>query len=251
MMASYSPDYDAATTEIGRDARRIRENKLLEAIYLDFYGRILQEIPPGPFPRVVELGSGGGFFKELAPHVQSSECVSVPGIDRVVDATKIGEAFDAGGLDAICAVNVFHHLPDPAGFLRGVSKVLRPGGRLVLIEPWFTQVGQLFHKIHHEPFVDDPNFWGLVGEGRMTAANTRLPTSVFRDSVERFSREFPELRVLKLEPFHKWLYLLSGGLQLNTHVPRFIARRLVALDRRIATGNPLLGIFALIVVERI
>ncbi len=250
-MTAYSPDYDAATTEIGRDAQRIRENRLLEAIYRDFYDRILKEIPPHQFPRVLELGSGGGFFKELAPHVQSSECVAVPGIDRVVDATKIAELFDAGGLDAICAVNVFHHVPDAAAFLRGVSKVLRPDGRLVLIEPWFTPLGQLFHRIHHEPSVADPNFWGLVGEGRMTAANTRLPTSVFRDSVERFSREFPALRVRKLEPFHKWLYLMSGGLKLNTHIPRFIARRLVEWDRRIAAGNGLLGIFALIVVERI
>jgi SAM-dependent methyltransferase len=251
MSASYSTDYDAAPTEIGRDARKIKENRLLEAIYLDFYERILTEVPPAQFPRTLELGSGGGFFKELAPHVQSSECVSVPGIDRVVDASGIGEAFEAEGLDAICAVNVFHHLPDVAAFLRGVSRVLRPGGRLVLVEPWFTRVGQLFHRIHHEPYVNDPDFWGIVGQGRMTAANTRLPTSVFRDSVVRFSREFPALRVRKIEPFHKWLYLLSGGLQLNTRLPGFIARRLVAWDRRIPTGNRLLGIFALIVVERI
>ncbi len=250
MTAAYSPDYEAAPGEIGRDALRIRENKLLEEIYVDFYGRILSEIPAHEYPRALELGSGGGFLKERAPHVLSSECVAVPGIDRIVDAGEIGSAFEAGALDAICAVNVFHHLPDAAAFLRGVSRVLRPGGRLVLIEPWFTRLGQLFHRIHHEPSVADPGFWGIVGNGRMTAANTRLPTSVFRDSTERFGREFPELRIRKLEPFHKWLYLLSGGLRLNTRVPRFLARRLVDLDRRIATGNRLTGIFALIVVER-
>jgi SAM-dependent methyltransferase len=243
---------ESAPVEIGADAEKIKENRLLAEIYRDFYARILNEIPPEEFPRALELGSGGGFFKQLAPHVTTSECVSVPGIERVLDACKIDEDFGEGELDAICALNVFHHLPNPAGFLRGASRVLRSGGKIVLVEPWFTDVGQLFHRvIHHEPFVTDADFWGVVGEGRMTAANTRLPTSVFRDSEERFGREFPSLRVVKLEPFHKWLYLLSGGLRLNTRVPAFVARRLVAWDRRIAVGNDRLGIFALIVVVRV
>ncbi len=242
----------SAPQEIGSDAARIKENRLLEEIYADFYARILSEIPPSKFPRVLELGSGGGFFKELAPNVMTSECVRVPGIERVLDACTIDDAFAEGELDAICALNVFHHLPNAAGFLRGASRVLRPGGRIVLVEPWFTGLGQWFHRvIHHEPFVNDVDFWGVVGEGRMTAANTRLPTSVFRDSDERFHREFPALRIVKREPFHKWLYLLSGGLKLNTRVPRFVARKLVAWDRQVAAGNQLLGIFALIVVERI
>jgi SAM-dependent methyltransferase len=244
--------HEAAPQEIGADAAKIKKNRLLEEIYRDFYARISSEIPPHEFPRTLELGSGGGFFKELAPYVTTSECVSVPGIERVLDACRIEEAFGEGELDAICALNVFHHLPDAAAFLRGASRVLRPGGKIVLVEPWFTPVGQLFHRvIHHEPFVDDPNFWGVVGEGRMTAANTRLPTSVFRDSDERFRREFPALRVVKREPFHKWLYLLSGGLKLNTHVPRLLARRLVTWDRRFSLGNELLGVFALVVVDRI
>ena len=55
---------------------------------------------------------------------------------------------------------------------------------------------------------------------------------------------------MKREPFHKWLYLFSGGLKLNTRVPRFLARRLVELDRRTSGINDALAIFGLIVVER-
>jgi SAM-dependent methyltransferase len=250
-VTAYSPDYAAARHEVGSDAAKIKRNRFLLEIYVDFYTRVLNEIPPEEFPMALELGSGGGFLKERAGHIITSECVAIPGIDRVVDACRIGESFADGELDAICALNVFHHLPDATAFLLGTSRVLRPKGRLVLIEPWFTPVGQWFHRVvHHEPHVNDPDFWGLVGHGRMTAANSRLPTSVFRDSEKRFHREFPALRILKREPFHKWLYLLSGGLRLNTRLPRFIAQRLLAWDQRIAIGNELVGIFALIVVER-
>jgi hypothetical protein len=146
---------------------------------------------------------------------------------------------------------VFHHLPDASGLLSGASRVLRKGGRLCLVEPWFTPLGQWFYRvIHHEPSILDPDDWGIQGEGRLGGANSRLPTSVFRDSRERFAREFPALEIVKLEPFHKWLYLASGGLRLNTRVPRPLATTLVALDRRIRLGNRLTGLFALIVVER-
>ncbi|MBK8697778.1 MAG: hypothetical protein IPN17_37400 [Deltaproteobacteria bacterium] len=57
--------------------------------------------------------------------------------------------------------------------------------------------------------------------------------------------------MLKREPFHKWLYLASGGLRLNTRIPRPIARALVAADRALHPGDDSTGLFARIVVERV
>ncbi len=237
--------------EIDDDAGRIRANRLLYEIYRDVYARLAAEVPRERYPRLLELGSGGGFFREFAPHAITSECVPTPRVDRVIDACRIADEFAPSSLDAIAAFDVFHHLPDAAGFLRGAQTVLRPGGRVALVEPWYTPVGQYFHSVlHHEPHLDDPDDWRVVGDGRMAGANTRLPTSVFRDSDARFAREFPSLRIVKREPFHKWLYLASGGLRLNTRVPGFIARRLVALDRAVRAGDRTFGLFALIVVER-
>lgn len=237
--------------EVREASRKILENSLLRYIYQDVYRRLLAEVPFSDYPRLLELGSGGGFLRELAPHVITSEVFPCPGVQRTVDACRITESFPAESLDAIVGFNVFHHLPDAAAFLKGASQVLRHGGRVCLVEPWFTSLGQWFHRvIHHEPYRDDPNDWRLVGEGRMAGANSRLPTSVFRDSDERFRREFPELELVKREPFHKWLYLASGGLKLNTRIPAPLARGLVAIDRRLRVGDQSLGLFALIVVER-
>jgi SAM-dependent methyltransferase len=247
----YGVDSGTAELEIGQDAAKIRENALLEKIYDDIYRRIVAQVPASAYPRLLELGSGGGFLRDFAPRAITSECVAVAGIDRVVDACRIGEHFAEASLDAIAAFNVFHHLPDAAGFLLGASRVLRPGGRIVLVEPWFTPVGQWFYRrIHHEPSILDADDWNIVGEGRLGGANSRLPTSVFRDSDARFAREFPELTIIKREPFHKWLYLVSGGLRLNTRIPRFLANRLVELDHKIRTGDQTFGLFALVVVDR-
>lgn len=237
--------------EIDDAAGRIRRNRLLDGIYRDVYRRILDEVPAERFPRLLELGSGGGFFKDFAPHALTSECVQTPRVDLVVDACAIDTHFEPESLDAITAFNVFHHLPDATGFLAGASKVLRVGGRIAMIEPWFTPVGQWFYRaLHHEPWVADPDDWSLRGHGRLGGANSRLPTSVFRDSDARFEREFPALRIVKREPFHKWLYLASGGLRLNTRIPEGVARRLIALDRAVRLGDGLTGLFATVVVER-
>jgi SAM-dependent methyltransferase len=251
-MERYGKDISAADHEIQGDARKIRQNKFLEEIYLDVYRRITAEIPASRYPRLLEIGSGGGFFRDIAPHAITSECAPAHGIDRVIDACRLEQSFEPASLDAIAAFDVFHHLPDVAGFLRGAERVLRPGGRVVLIEPWFTPVGQwLWRLVHHEPVILDPNDWSIVGEGRLGGANGRLPTSVFRDSPQRFAAEFPALRVVKRDPFHKGLYALSGGLRLNTRVPRRLAKLLLDLDRRTGFLDDVFGVFALIVVERV
>jgi SAM-dependent methyltransferase len=247
----YGVDPALANREVRDDSKKISKNPLLRVIYDNIYTRLLSELPPEKYPRLLEVGSGGGFIKEHAPHVMTSDCVPIDGIDLVVDAGRLGEHFAAESLDAITAFNVFHHLPDPIAFLHGARRVLRGGGRVVLIEPWFTPFGQWFYRgLHHEPYLCNPDEWRIVGSGRLAGANSRLPTSVFRDNDDRFRREFPNLRILKREPIHKWLYLLSGGLQFNTHIPEFVARKLVAIDARVTLGNRWFGIFAIIVVER-
>ena len=102
-------------------AQRIRANAFLRAIYQDVYARLLAEVPEDQFPRALEIGSGGGFLKQHASHVTTTDCVAGPGIEHVVDACRLERSFDAGALDAIVGFDVFHHLPDVVGSSKGPS----------------------------------------------------------------------------------------------------------------------------------
>jgi ubiquinone/menaquinone biosynthesis C-methylase UbiE len=43
--------------------------------------------------------------------------------------------FRSGAFDALVCTNSFHHHPDPIGTLREIRRVLKPGGRAVLVDP--------------------------------------------------------------------------------------------------------------------
>src|SRR5262245_27596365 len=82
-----------APSEIGGDASRIRRNAFLEEIYFDLYRRLIDAVPPSEYPRLLELGSGGGFLRDFAPHAITSDCVAGPGIAHVVDACRLTQHF--------------------------------------------------------------------------------------------------------------------------------------------------------------
>src|SRR5687768_9032687 len=103
---------------------------------------------------VADLGAGGGWFTtRLARAVGSSGRVYAVDVNPISlrelrdalpkELTNIeivrGEENDpklpAGQLDAVLVVNAYHEFAEYAAVLARVREALRPGGRLVLIEP--------------------------------------------------------------------------------------------------------------------
>ena len=109
----------------------------------------LHGLRPG---RVLDVGCGNGRF--LAAAVAASwEGVGVdfdasavaaarlrPGLDvRVGDLE--GCAFPSSSFDAVVLDNVIEHVPDPAATFAECARLLRPGGRLVMITPNLDSLG--------------------------------------------------------------------------------------------------------------
>lgn len=92
---------------------------------------------------VLDLGCGRGYWMEqLAQRGLRAVGVEYQ-LDRATDAARHGPVVsgDAARLplaDAsvglVWCIHVLHHLPEPAGVLAEVGRVLRPGGALVLAE---------------------------------------------------------------------------------------------------------------------
>lgn len=231
---------DPATT-VTR-AALLQRHGYLRRLYESWYRSLLGQLPAcGGI--VLELGSGGGFLKELMPSAVTSDVLDVPGIDIRLDARML--PFEDSSLRAILATNVLHHVPDIARFLSEASRALAPGGRIIAIEPWPTPFSRLVYRyLHHEPF-DERRDWSLPPGGPLTAANGALPWIVLCRDRGRFEREFPKLVVRAIAPRMPATYIACGGIGGAWPLPA-VAFNVIRMAER---PFDRLGLFALVVLE--
>jgi SAM-dependent methyltransferase len=198
----------------------IRKKPFLRNIYREIYRRFARNVPSDPKSVVVELGSGGGFIKQYIPHAITSDILKVPGLDVCFSAMEM--PFDTDTLDAILMIDVLHHLPDVARFFAEAARCLKPGGKVLMVEPANTPWGRfIYRNFHHEPF--EPGApWELSGNGPMSSANGAIPWIVFKRDREQFERRFPQLRVTRFSAHTPVRYLVSGGVSMRQLMPSFM-----------------------------
>lgn len=103
---------------------------------------------------VADLGAGGGYFTfPLAEEVGESGRVYAVDVDEAllayvarqsgkrglpqvvtVKAAESAPGLEAGAVDLVFLANVFHHLPEPDVYFANARGILRPGGRVAIVE---------------------------------------------------------------------------------------------------------------------
>jgi len=228
--------------------RIVREKRFLRRIYDEWYAAIVETLPAGQGP-VLELGSGGGFMADVIPGLITSELTASPGVGVILDG-QVLPLRDAS-LRAIVMTDVLHHLPDSRRFLREAARCVRPGGRVVMIEPWVSAWSSLvYSRLHHEPFLPEAPEWEFPAGGPLSAANMALPWIMFVRDRDRFEREFPEWRLVRLRPTMPFRYLVSGGVSLRSLSPVWTFPWWRGLERLLEPWMTHLGMFVHVVLER-
>jgi SAM-dependent methyltransferase len=239
-------DIDAPETTALR--RQIITSKpFLRSVYVDWYRAIVRWIPPGN-GHVLEIGSGGGFFDQQAPESITSEVFWVPHVGLVADAQSL--PINTGSLKAIVMTNVFHHLPNVARFLTEAERCLRPGGRIIMVEPWNTGWSRFVHRaFHNEEMIPDATSWDLPPSGPLSGANAALPWIVMVRDRERLEREW-RMKVGLSQPFMPFRYIVSGGVSLRSLQPGWLYPFWCWVDR-LKLFRSRFAVFAVIVVDRL
>ncbi|MCJ7730006.1 MAG: class I SAM-dependent methyltransferase, partial [Sedimentisphaerales bacterium] len=198
---------------------------------------------------LVELGSGGGFIKEIIANVITSDILNLSNVDRVFSSSQM--PFVDGSVDAFFMFDVLHHIADSRAFFREALRCLRVCGKVVMIEPANTLWSRFIYKnFHHEQF-DPAGKWGLEGSGPLSQGNGAIPWIIFRRDRVIFEREFPSLRIVSMRNHTPLRYLLSGGLTLRQLVPSFTYPFVRAVEYLLSPLNNWLGMFQTIELEKI
>jgi SAM-dependent methyltransferase len=225
----------------------IKGKAFLRNLYIDFY-KIFKK-STGPNAKVVvELGSGGGFIKEIIPGVITSDIINVPNIDMIFSAEQM--PFEDGSVDAFFMIDVLHHIKRPKNFLAEAQRCLKSGGKMVMIEPantiWYRLIVKNFH---HEVF-DTSAGWEINETGPLSGANGALAWIIFQRDRKLFESEFENLKIKDIGFHTPFRYILSGGLTYRQLVPAFMYGFVNFLEICLRPFSKWLGMFETIVLEK-
>jgi SAM-dependent methyltransferase len=237
---------DPPTTILRRTI--VKSKPFVRRIYEEWYRKIALNLPETP-GQVLELGSGGGFLAESVPGLITSEVFYLPGIQCVLD----GEAlpFAGNSLRGIVMTNVLHHIPEPAAFFREAARCLRPGGAVVLVEPWVSRWSRLVYAhLHHEPFRPEDPEWRHARTGPLSGANGALPWIILERDRRIFQERFPELRITKTELSMPFRYLVSGGVTMRSLMPAITFRAWELLEAGLKPWMNAWAMFAVVVLRK-
>jgi SAM-dependent methyltransferase len=238
---------DPATTLL--HARIVRSKPFLRKTYLDFYKEFTNAFDDAKGRTLVELGSGGGFLKEIMPDVITSDVLELPNVDKCFSALDMPLA-DAS-VDAFFMVDVLHHIPDAERFFAEATRCLKKGGKIIMVEPASTPFARWVYKnFHHEHF-DTSAGWSLREKGPLSVANAAIPWMVFVRDRHTFEQKFPALKIIRIRPHTPFRYLLSGGLTLHQLLPSFMYPVIKGIEFILTPVNGLLGLFQTIELRKL
>jgi SAM-dependent methyltransferase len=223
--------------------RRLWDKKAsLRAVYADYYRRMADALPDDGV--WLEIGAGAGHSAGLLDARLRMDILASPWIDLVGDAHHL--PFADASLDGIAMLDVLHHLADPVGFFEEVARVLKPGGRVAMLDPGITPVSWLFYNFLHDEPVEmgaDP----LAPASDATTkdpfdSNQAIPTLLFKREEHRIalSDAVPALRTVKRDWLSLFAYPLSGGFKGWSLLPERFAAPLLRLEDRLM---PYLGLW--------
>ena len=231
-------------------------NPALRANYAHWYRRLAEVLPARELGDRVEIGSGPGFAAEFIPDLVLTDIVQASWHARRVAAEAL--PFEDAELGALVLFDVLHHVAQPAVFFAEATRVLRTGGRILLLEPYISPLSRIIYGRFHPELVDmsvDPL---AVSPGEASEAkdpfdsNQATPTLIFcRGGARRFARMFPSLAVTRVERLAGLAYPATGGLSRRPILPLFLWKALFALENVLPEWFfRLFGFRVLVVIEK-
>ena len=227
-----------------RNRERLTNNRNLLFWYRELYRDQFKHLPNPATLSILEIGSGTSPLKRFHPNIITSDVLDLDYLDLVFDCHEIGklDAIKDNSLDVITLTNVLHHLKSPIAFLNAAAAKLKPGGKVIATEPFFSAISSLiFRYLHHEPVeccVAEPELKNVSGP--LASANQALPWLIFfrrRDWLQRLNENF-DVATLSTRPFSALSYMATGGISRRLPIPHFLYRALFSADLVISRRFP-------------
>jgi SAM-dependent methyltransferase len=227
----------------------ILQKPFLKRLYNDWYDVFIKKAKEIRTGKHLEIGSGGGFLKEVFPEVITSDILALPNVDMVFSAEVM--PFKENELASIVMLNVFHHIPKPYLFLQEAQRTLVKGGKIIMTEPANSALGRFIYKrFHHEPFEENGPREIKAGNP-LSNSNQALPHIYFERDLDLFKKEFPLLKINSIKYHSPFSYIISGGVSRSAMLPYFMYNFVKGIEWIFSPLSKQIGLFCTIEVEKI
>lgn len=227
----------------------ILQKPFLKQLYNDWYNVFIKKSREIKNGRYLEIGSGGGFLKEVFPEVITSDILDLPNVDKVFSAEEM--PFGDNELASIVMLNVFHHIPKPHLFLKEAQRTLIKGGKIIMTEPANSNLGRLIYKrFHHEPFEENGPREIKAGNP-LSNSNQALPYIYFERDKDLFAKDFPLLQIKSITYHSPFSYIISGGVSRSAMLPFILYKPVKAVEWILSPLSKQLGLFCTVEIEKL
>lgn len=237
---------------IRKNNKHWNRKPLLKILYNDFYRLIAKHLSHLPASQPVELGSGLGNIKEVIPACLRTDLFPNPWIDQVENAYKL--SFKNESISDLVMTDVFHHLKYPGNALQEFYRVLRPGGRVIMLEPYISLLGLIVYGVFHQEPVGirqkiewlAPRGWSAKDIDYYAAQGNA--TRIFTGNGFHF--ELNTWRAIKTIRLSALAYVASGGYSGPQLYPNSIVFFIKGLEKILDLFPSLFATRVLVILEK-
>jgi len=221
-------------------------------VYADFYRLIAQNLSGLSDSRVAELGSGLGNIHEVIPDCIRTDLFPYPWIDQIENAYQL--SFEDESVSDLILTDVFHHLKYPGTALKELHRVLRKGGRVIMLEPCMSLLGGVVYGMFHtEPIAVTkkiewlaPNGWSPDQIDYYAAQGNA--TRIFAGN--KYLHQLKDWHKVKAIRFSATAYAASGGYSVSQLYPTSMLPVLKGIEKVLDLLPALFATRLLVILEK-
>jgi SAM-dependent methyltransferase len=220
----------------------------LKKAYYELYKKIELQITDKTVGKTLEIGSGIGRIKDIIPYCTTSDIFDNPWLERNENAYQLN--YPNNSLSNIVLFDVWHHLEYPMAFLSEANRVLKPGGKIILMEPDMSMIGKfVYGNLHHEPLGFNHSFDlnPAAKQNEYFAAQSTAYRFFVAKEIDLPSNQWNLNYTKRIVSF---AYLASGGFSKPSLYPQFLYSFVATLDKILGAFPSLFSARLLVCLEK-
>jgi ubiquinone/menaquinone biosynthesis C-methylase UbiE len=188
--------------------------------------------------KIIEVGSGAG----LSVHFIKKHSITLTDVmdwpqgkvQGSIDATNL--PYPDNSFDTLFALDAIHHMEFPVRALAEACRVVVPGGRVVIIEPFVSYFSFLIYKIFH----NEQTTWNykissdgsvtsnIASEGEQSTLQSIISDDKWVRSIKEFSKKEIKIHRSYFSPFS---FFATGGLSNPLPIPAFLIAIIISFEK--------------------